>query len=125
MFIPLPAENAAIQNNLHPHDWTLKNISTMKSQLQRLGLSIDWDKELSTCSEDYYKHQQSLFSFFFKKGLVYKKESYINWDPVDNTVLAKDARLKLLSTTDPIICIDFVLSFLSTIPIDVGVFTLL
>ena len=74
----LPAENAAIQNNLHPKDWTLKNISTMKSQLKRLGLSIDWDKEISTCSEDYYKHQQILFSFFFKKGLAYKKESYVN-----------------------------------------------
>jgi leucyl-tRNA synthetase len=86
----LPAENAAIQNNLHPKDWTLKNISTMKSQLQRLGLSIDWDKELSTCSEDYYKHQQTLFLFFLKKGLVYKKESYVNWDPVDNTVLANE-----------------------------------
>jgi len=86
----LPAENAAIQNNLHPKDWTLKNISTMKSQLQRLGLSIDWDKELSTCNEDYYKHQQSLFLFFLKKGLIYKKESYVNWDPVDNTVLANE-----------------------------------
>jgi leucyl-tRNA synthetase len=86
----LPAENAAIQNNLHPKDWTLKNISTMKSQLQRLGLSIDWDKELSTCNEDYYKHQQSLFLFFLKKGLVHKKESYVNWDPVDNTVLANE-----------------------------------
>jgi len=86
----LPAENAAIQNNLHPKDWTLKNISTMKSQLQRLGLSIDWDKEISTCSETYYKHQQSLFLFFLKKGLVYKKESYVNWDPIDNTVLANE-----------------------------------
>ena len=74
----LPAENAAIQNQLHPKDWTLKNISKMKSQLQRLGLSIDWDKEISTCDESYYKHQQILFSFFFKKKLVYKKESYIN-----------------------------------------------
>ena len=86
----LPAENAAIQNNLHPQDWTLKNISTMKSQLQRLGLSIDWDKELSTCNDDYYKHQQSLFLIFFKKGLIYKKESYVNWDPVDKTVLANE-----------------------------------
>jgi leucyl-tRNA synthetase len=86
----LPAENAAIQNNLHPEDWTLKNISTMKSQLKRLGLSIDWDKEISTCNEDYYKHQQILFSFFFKKKLAYKKESYVNWDPVDNTVLANE-----------------------------------
>ena len=86
----LPAENAAIQNNLHPQDWTLKNISTMKSQLKRLGLSIDWEKELSTCDEKYYKHQQILFSNFFKNNLVYKKESYVNWDPIDNTVLANE-----------------------------------
>jgi len=86
----LPAENAAIQNNLHPEDWTLKNISSMKSQLKRLGLSIDWDKEISTCNKDYYKHQQILFSLFFKKGIAYKKESYVNWDPIDNTVLANE-----------------------------------
>jgi len=86
----LPAENAAIQNNLHPKDWTLKNISTMKSQLQRLGLSIDWDKEISTCDASYYKHQQILFSLLFKKGIAYKKKSYVNWDPVDNTVLANE-----------------------------------
>ena len=86
----LPAENAAIQNNLHPGDWTLNNILTMKSQLKRLGLSIDWDKEISTCNENYYKHQQILFSFFFKKEIAYKKESYVNWDPIDNTVLANE-----------------------------------
>jgi leucyl-tRNA synthetase len=86
----LPAENAAIQNKLHPEVWTKKNISIMKSQLQRLGLSIDWDKEISTCDENYYKQQQNIFSFFFKKGLVYKKESYVNWDPVDQTVLANE-----------------------------------
>jgi leucyl-tRNA synthetase len=86
----LPAENAAIQNNLHPKEWTLKNITTMKSQLKRLGLSIDWDKEISTCDENYYKHQQILFLSFFRKGLAYKKESYVNWDPVDNTVLANE-----------------------------------
>ena len=86
----LPAENAAIQNNLHPKDWTLKNISKMKSQLKRLGLSIDWDKEISTCDENYYKHQQILFSVFFQKDIAYKKESYVNWDPVDNTVLANE-----------------------------------
>jgi leucyl-tRNA synthetase len=70
----LPAENAAMQNNLHPKDWTLKNISTMKSQLQRLGLSIDWAKEISTCDTLYYKHQQILFSLLFKKGIAYKKK---------------------------------------------------
>jgi len=86
----LPAENAAIQNNLHPKNWTLKNISTMKSQLKRLGLSIDWSKEISTCDESYYKHQQILFSTLYKKDLIYKKESYVNWDPVDNTVLANE-----------------------------------
>jgi len=86
----LPAENAAIQNKLHPGVWTKKNIAVMKGQLQRLGLSIDWDKEVSTCDKNYYKHQQLLFSFFFKKGLVYKKESYVNWDPIDQTVLANE-----------------------------------
>jgi len=69
----LPAENAAIQNNLHPKEWTLKNISAMKLQLKRLGLSIDWDKEISTCHESYYKHQQILFSHLFKKEIAYKK----------------------------------------------------
>jgi leucyl-tRNA synthetase len=86
----LPAENAAFQNKLHPESWTKKNIAVMKNQLQRLGLSIDWDKEISTCDENYYKQQQILFSFFFKKGLVYKKESYVNWDPIDQTVLANE-----------------------------------
>ena len=66
----LPAENAARENNLNPRDWTKKNISTMKHQLQLLGLSIDWDLEISTCAEEYYKHQQELFIDFFKKGLV-------------------------------------------------------
>jgi len=86
----LPAENAAIQNKLPPDIWTKKNISIMKNQLQCLGLSIDWSKEISTCNENYYKHQQTLFSFFFKKSLVYKKESYVNWDPIDQTVLANE-----------------------------------
>jgi len=86
----LPAENAAIQNKLHPKEWTEKNISVMKVQLQRLGLSIDWEREVSTCDDTYYKHQQNLFSFFYKKKLAYKKESYVNWDPVDQTVLANE-----------------------------------
>jgi leucyl-tRNA synthetase len=86
----LPAENAAIQNKLHPEVWTKKNITTMKNQLERLGLSIDWDREISTCDENYYKQQQILFSFFFKRNLVYKKESYVNWDPIDQTVLANE-----------------------------------
>ena len=86
----LPAENAAFQNKLHPEDWTKKNISSMKKQLQRLGLSIDWDKEISTSDSNYYKQQQILFIYFFKKNLVYKKESYVNWDPIDQTVLANE-----------------------------------
>jgi len=86
----LPAENAAIQNKLHPRNWTEKNISVMKTQLQKIGLSIDWDREISTCDETYYMQQQKLFSFFFKIGLVYKKESYVNWDPIDQTVLANE-----------------------------------
>ena len=86
----MPAENAAKQNNLNPKIWTEKNIETMKSQLKQLGLSIDWDREISTCSDDYYKHQQKLFLDFFDKGLVYRKESYVNWDPVDKTVLANE-----------------------------------
>jgi len=86
----MPAENAARQNNLSPKDWTEKNISNMKSQLKRLGLSIDWDREISTCSSDYYKHQQEFFLELYDKGLVYRKENYVNWDPVDETVLANE-----------------------------------
>ena len=84
----MPAENAARENNLDPKEWTEKNITVMKYQLKKLGLSIDWDREISTCSEDYYKHQQKFFLEMFKKGLVYRKENYVNWDPVDETVLA-------------------------------------
>jgi leucyl-tRNA synthetase len=86
----MPAENAARENNLDPKDWTNKNISAMKEQLKKLGLSIDWDREISTCSEDYYKHQQLFFLELFEKGLVYRKENYVNWDPVDQTVLANE-----------------------------------
>ena len=86
----MPAENAAKQNNLDPKDWTENNIETMKSQLKKIGLSIDWDREISTCSSDYYKHQQELFLDFYDKGLVYRKENYVNWDPVDQTVLANE-----------------------------------
>ncbi len=86
----LPAENAAKQNNLNPKDWTEKNISIMKSQLKKLGLSIDWDREISTCNEDYFKHQQIFFLELFEKGLVYRKENFVNWDPVDETVLANE-----------------------------------
>ncbi len=86
----MPAENAARQNNLNPKNWTENNIKIMKTQLKKLGLSIDWDREISTCSTDYYKHQQKIFLDLFNKGLVYRKESYVNWDPVDNTVLANE-----------------------------------
>ena len=86
----MPAENAARQNKLDPKTWTEKNISTMKSQLKKLGLSIDWDREISTCSPTYYKHQQKFFLELFDKGLVYRKEQYVNWDPIDKTVLANE-----------------------------------
>ena len=86
----LPAENAAKQNNLNPKSWTEENISVMKSQLKKLGLSIDWDREISTCSEDYYKHQQIFFLELYEKGLVYRKENFVNWDPIDETVLANE-----------------------------------
>ncbi len=86
----MPAENAARENNLDPKDWTNKNISNMKGQLKKLGLSIDWDREISTCSEEYYKHQQLFFIELYEKGLVYRKENYVNWDPVDETVLANE-----------------------------------
>ncbi len=86
----MPAENAAKQNNLDPKTWTKKNITTMKNQLQQLGFSIDWDREISTHSPEYYKHQQNFFLELLNKGLVYRKENYVNWDPVDKTVLANE-----------------------------------
>ena len=86
----MPAENAARQNNLDPKSWTEKNISVMKVQLKKLGLSIDWDREISTCTPEYYKHQQQFFLEMYDKGLVYRKENYVNWDPVDETVLANE-----------------------------------
>ena len=86
----MPAENAAKQNNLNPKTWTETNIQVMKSQLKMLGLSIDWDREISTCSPEYFKHQQKIFLDLYDKGLVYRKESYVNWDPVDKTVLANE-----------------------------------
>ncbi len=86
----MPAENAAKQNKTNPKTWTEQNVETMKIQLKQLGLSIDWDREISTCSETYYKHQQKIFLELYDKGLVYRKESYVNWDPVDQTVLANE-----------------------------------
>ena len=86
----LPAENAAIQFNTHPQDWTLSNIKNMKSQLMKLELDIDWDRELATCNQDYYRYQQELFIDLYNAGLAYKKDSLVNWDPVDQTVLANE-----------------------------------
>ena len=86
----MPAENAARQNNLDPKTWTETNIAIMKKQLKQLGLSIDWDREISTCTPEYYKHQQKFFLELYDKGLVYRKEQYVNWDPVDQTVLANE-----------------------------------
>ena len=86
----LPAENAAIQYNTHPQDWTLANIENMKSQLQELDLDLDWDREFATCHVDYYKYQQELFVDLYQAGLVYKKNALVNWDPVDQTVLANE-----------------------------------
>ena len=86
----MPAENAARQNKLDPKTWTESNISNMKRQLKKLGLSIDWDREISTCSPEYYKHQQKFFLELYEKSLVYRKEEYVNWDPVDQTVLANE-----------------------------------
>ena len=86
----LPAENAARENKLHPKDWTKKNIETMKKQLKSLGLSLDWSREISTCNPEYYKHQQAFFLELFEKNLVYKKDTYVNWDPAEQTVLANE-----------------------------------
>ena len=86
----MPAENAAKQNNLDPKKWTETNILNMKTQLKKLGLSIDWGREISTCNKDYYKHQQAFFLELLEKKLVYRKENYVNWDPVDETVLANE-----------------------------------
>jgi len=86
----LPAENAAIENNISPGKWTYENIDTMRTQLQSMGLSIDWEREVATCDKEYYHQQQKLFLQFYKKDLIYKKESLVNWDPVENTVLANE-----------------------------------
>ena len=86
----LPAENAAMQNNVAPAAWTYANADYMRKQLKALGLAIDWDRELATCRPDYYRWEQWLFTRLFKKGLIYKKTAPVNWDPVDNTVLANE-----------------------------------
>lgn len=86
----LPAENAAIKHQVSPQHWTLKNINTMRTQLKRMGLGIDWSREIQTCLPEYYRWNQWLFLQMFNKGLVYQRESTVNWDPVDNTVLANE-----------------------------------
>ena len=86
----MPAENAAMEKKVHPGDWTRSNIEAMKKQLKRLGLAIDWSRELSTCEPEYYGQEQALFLDMYKAGLVYRKESTVNWDPVDMTVLANE-----------------------------------
>ena len=86
----LPAENAAIQQGISPKTWTYANIDAMRAQLKRIGLSLDWSREFATCDPEYYHQQQKLFLEFYKAGLVYRKKSNVNWDPVDNTVLANE-----------------------------------
>ena len=86
----LPAENAALTEKKHPKDWTYQNIKTMKNQLMKMGLSLDWEREIATCHPEYYRHEQKFFIDLFKAGLAYKKEAEVNWDPVDQTVLANE-----------------------------------
>jgi len=86
----LPAENAAMEKKVHPRQWTYENIAAMKAQLKVMGLSLDWSRELATCDPTYYRHQQKMFLDFWQAGLAYRRESWVNWDPVDNTVLANE-----------------------------------
>ncbi|MFZ1742889.1 MAG: leucine--tRNA ligase [Pontixanthobacter sp.] len=86
----MPAENAAMEKNVHPGGWTRDNIANMKAQLKRIGFALDWNREFATCDPEYYGHEQALFIDLFNAGLVYRKESEVNWDPVDNTVLANE-----------------------------------
>ena len=86
----MPAENAARLNGSHPGDWTYANIAAMRKQLQRMGLSIDWSREIATCDTSYYKHQQAMFLDMLDRGLIYRKKAKVNWDPVDQTVLANE-----------------------------------
>ena len=86
----MPAENAAMEKGVHPGNWTRANIAAMREQLKRLGFALDWSRELSTCEPEYYGHEQSLFLDLLAGGLVYRKESAVNWDPVDMTVLANE-----------------------------------
>src|ERR687898_1540600 len=86
----LPAENAAIQKGVHPTAWTYANIAEMREQLKSIGCSLDWSREIATCDPAYYKHEQAMFLDMLERGLTYRKESWVNWDPVDRTVLANE-----------------------------------
>ena len=86
----LPAENAALQHKIHPEKWTLSNIENMRQELKSIGLSLDWEREVITCLPEYYKHEQKIFCDFLDAGLAYQKESFVNWDPIDKTVLANE-----------------------------------
>jgi leucyl-tRNA synthetase len=86
----MPAENAAMEKKVHPAEWTYANIDTMRRQLKMMGLSIDWSREIATCHPDYYRHEQKMFLDFVAAGLIYQREGWVNWDPVDQTVLANE-----------------------------------
>ena len=86
----LPAENAAMEKKIHPATWTFDNIATMRTQLKSMGLSLDWSREIATCHPEYYRHEQAMFLDMLEAGLVYRKEASVNWDPVDQTVLANE-----------------------------------
>ena len=86
----LPAENAAMQKGVHPAAWTYANIAEMRDQLKSMGCSLDWSREIATCDPAYYEHEQAMFLDMLERGLAYRKESWVNWDPVDRTVLANE-----------------------------------
>jgi leucyl-tRNA synthetase len=86
----LPAENAAIDAKVHPADWTRDNIATMRAQLRRMGFGYDWAREIAACHPEYYRHEQKMFLDFLAADLAYRRESWVNWDPVENTVLANE-----------------------------------
>ena len=86
----MPAENAAMEQKVHPAEWTYANISTMRKQLKMMGLSIDWSREFATCDPEYYKHEQQMFIDFLSAGLIDRREGWVNWDPIDQTVLANE-----------------------------------
>ncbi len=86
----LPAENAAMSKGVHPGDWTYQNIAAMRDQLKGMGLAIDWSREIATCHPEYYRHEQKMFLDLLREDLAYRKEAWVNWDPVDQTVLANE-----------------------------------